>query len=153
MPRAPLPRKKHHPARALLVFVSHAGTDTWVAGRIAEKIKSLGGQVVLDETEIAVGEDFEERILHALDRADELLVLLTPWALNRPYVWSEIGAAWGRRKPIIGILHGLKPDELISQAGVPVLIKRRNLIELNDIDSYFAQLQKRVSAKRRKRGR
>jgi hypothetical protein len=28
-----------------------------------------------------------------------LVVLLTPWALERPYVWIELGASWGRRIP------------------------------------------------------
>ncbi len=73
-----------------LVFISHASTDTWVAKRIAEKIEACGASTFLDEAHIAVGEDFEERILQALDRANELLVLLTPWSLNRPYVWSVL---------------------------------------------------------------
>lgn len=72
--------------RTWLVFISHAGTDTWVAKRIAEQIEALGAKTFLDEAHIAVGEDFEERILHALDQANELLVLLTPWSLERPYV-------------------------------------------------------------------
>lgn len=43
-----------------LVFISHAGTDTWVAKRIAEKIEACGANTFLDEAHIAVGEDFEE---------------------------------------------------------------------------------------------
>lgn len=131
--------------RKWLIFVSHAGTDVWVAKRIAEKIQDLGCQTFLDEAHIAVGEDFEERILEALDRADELLVLLTPWSLKRPYVWAEIGAAWGKRKPIIGVLYGLSPEELSAQAGVPVFLKRRDLVDINKFDSYLAQLQGRVT--------
>ncbi len=134
--------------RAWLVFISHAGTDTWVAKRIAEKIEACGAKTFLDEAHIAVGEDFEERILHALDQASEFLVLLTPWSLKRPYVWAEIGAAWGKRTPIIGVLHGLTPEELHTQAGVPILIKRRDLIDLNQLDTYLSQLRERISAKR-----
>ena len=50
-----------------------------------------------------IGADFEEAILASLDKADELVVLLTPWALDRPYIWAEIGAAWGKRIPIVGV--------------------------------------------------
>lgn len=130
--------------RTWLVFISHAGTDTWVAKRIAEQIEACGAKTFLDEAHIAVGEDFEERILHALDQANELLVLLTPWSLKRPYVWAEIGAAWGRRTPIVGVLYGLAPEELHTQAGVPILIKRRDLIDINQFDQYLSQLQNRI---------
>jgi hypothetical protein len=127
------------------VFISHAGTDTWVAKRISEHIEACGAKTFLDEAHVAVGEDFEDRILHALDQADELLVLLTPWSLKRPYVWAEIGAAWGKRTPIVGVLYGLTPEELTTQAGVPILIERRNLIDINQLDVYLSQLQERIS--------
>jgi len=68
-------------------------------------------------------------------------VLLTPWALERPYVWIELGAAWGRRIPIVALLHGLSPGELQSRPGVPVLLKKRDLLRLNDIESYLKQLR------------
>ena len=129
-----------------VVFVSHAGTDTWVANQIAQEIRSCGAVPFLDETDIDIGEDFEEYILAALDNAKELLVLLTPWALKRTYVWAEIGAAWGRRIPIVVILHGITASELQSDSGVPVILKRRNLINLNDIDEYFQQLRERIAA-------
>ncbi len=99
-----------------------------------------------DDYSIDVGEDFEERILGALGDAKELLVLLTPWSLSRSYVWAEIGAAWGRRIPIIGILHGITANELQSNPGVPVLLKRRDFVDINEIDTYFGQLRERVSS-------
>ena len=127
-----------------LVFVSHSSTDTWVAGQIAKGIEAAGASVFLDETDVAVSEDFEERILKALATATELLVLLTPWSLTRPYVWAEIGAAWGRRIPIVGVLHGLTPEDLQSDSNVPTLLKRRNLIQLNEIETYLKQLEERI---------
>ena len=117
-----------------------------MAKQIAREVESCGAATFLDEANIAIGEDFEERILAALDQADELVVLLTPWSLQRAYVWAEIGAAWGRRIPIIGILHGLTPDDLQSDAGVPSLLTRRDLVQLNDIDSYFGQLRRRIES-------
>lgn len=127
-----------------LVFVSHSARDTWVARQIAREIKRCGATPFLDEAEIEVGADFEEDILTFIDRTDEMVVLLTPWALERPYVWAELGAAWGRRIPIIGLLHGLTPTELGARAGVPILLKKRNLIDLNDIDDYLRELKDRT---------
>ena len=100
----------------------------------------------LDEANIPVGEDFEDRILEALDQARELLVLLTPWALFRPYIWAEIGAAWTNRIPIIGVLHGLTPNDIQSNPSVPVIMKRRELIDLNMIQTYFVQLRERIQS-------
>lgn len=129
-----------------LIFISHSGQDTWVAKQIAREITAHGASTFLDEAEIQVGADFEEKILEFLDRVDELVVLLTPWALDRPYVWAELGAAWSRRIPIIGLLHGLTAIELQSKPGIPVLLKKRDLISLNDIDTYLQQLKSRVAA-------
>jgi hypothetical protein len=64
---------------------------------------------------------------------------------DRPYVWAEIGAAWGRRIPIIGILYGLTATELQTRPGIPVFLKKRDLLDINGIDVYFQQLKGRVA--------
>ena len=130
-----------------VVFISHSGVDTWVAKQIAKEIELCGASTFLDEANIDVGEDFEDRILRALQQSQELLVLLTPWALTRPYVWAEIGAAWGRRIPIVGILHGVTSNDIQSNPGIPVLIKRRDFIDLNEIQTYFDQLRQRIETR------
>jgi hypothetical protein len=135
---------EHPPEERHLVFVSHDGRDTWVAKQIAREIRTAGADPFLDEAEVEVGGDFEERVLEFLMNAAELIVLLTPWALERPYVWAELGAAWGRRIPIVGVLYGMTAAELQARPGVPVFLKRRDLIDINDIDRYFGELAKRT---------
>lgn len=54
------------------------------------------------------------------------------------------GAAWGRRIPIVALLLGITPAELQSRSGIPVLLKKRDLLVLNDIDTYLDQLKERV---------
>jgi hypothetical protein len=73
------------------------------------------------------------------------VVLLTPWALDRSYVWAEIGAAWGRRIPIVALLLGITAAELQAKPGVPVLLKKRDLLQLNEIDIYLEQLSERIA--------
>jgi hypothetical protein len=128
-----------------LVFVGHAGEDTGVARQIVWAIEEQGGQAFLDEADVDVGAEFEDDIREFLDRAHELLVLITPWALERPYVWAEIGAAWIRRIPIVIVLHGLTRIEFHSQPHAPVFMKKRDVIKLNDIDQYFSQLKTRIT--------
>ncbi|MEW6236685.1 MAG: toll/interleukin-1 receptor domain-containing protein [Candidatus Omnitrophota bacterium] len=130
------------------VFISHSATDTWVAKQIAREIALCGAEPFLDETDIDIGVDFEEDILAFLEKTHELVVLLTPWALERPYVWAEVGAIWFRRKPIIALLHGISAGELQSKPKVPVFLKKCNLLDLNDIDKYLHQLANRIKKKK-----
>ena len=127
-----------------LVFVSHSSQDTWVAKQIAREIGARGATPFLDEAQVDAGADFEEDILNFLERAHELVVLLTPWALERPYVWAEIGAAWGRRIPIVALLLGITATELQSRPGIPVLLKKRDLLQLNEVEVYLDQLSARI---------
>ena len=120
-----------------------------VARQIARHIEELGASTFLDEADIEHGDDIEEEILSAAQNSDELLVLLTPWALTRPYIWIEIGAFWVYSKRIIGVLQGLRISELITDEGTPTLLKRIDLLELNRIDSYFEQLATRITQRRR----
>jgi hypothetical protein len=93
-----------------LIFVSHSSRDTWVARQIAREIRSCGATPFLDEADIDQGVDFEEEIVAFLGKAHELVVLLTPWALERPYVWTELGAAWGRRIPAEVMSYGISSN-------------------------------------------
>jgi hypothetical protein len=43
------------------------------------------------------------------------------------------------------LLHGLSAADLQSRPGVPILLKKRHLISLNEIDTYLRQLRERVS--------
>lgn len=129
-----------------LVFISHSSKDTWVAERIAQEVSNCGASSFLDEHNVDVGRDFDEEIRQSLNQSNELLVLLTPWALERPYIWAELGAAWVRSILIVGVLHGVSRTELQSNPAIPVFLKERNLIELNDLNEYFRQLTKRVAA-------
>jgi hypothetical protein len=129
--------------KSWLVFVSHSGEDTWVARQIAREIRGHGATPFLDEADVDVGAEFEDDIREFLDKADELLVLFTPWALERPYVWIEIGAAWQRRLPIVVVLLGLSAKEFQAHPNAPVFLKKRDIIRLNEIDQYLKQLSSR----------
>lgn len=132
-----------------LVFVSHSGEDTWVARQIAREIAATGASFFLDEANIKIGDEFDEDIRNFLRIADELIVLFTPWALGRPFVWAEIGAAWSRGIPIVIVLHGISIPEFIARPELPVFLKNRDMIKLNEIDQYFSQLRARGRSENR----
>jgi hypothetical protein len=126
------------------VFISHAAADLWVARQLSTHVQGCGAATFLDEADVEFGDDFEERILEAVRSCQELLVLLTPWSIKRPYIWLEIGAIWGQNRRIVGVLYGLTAKELVGQDGTPALLKRIDLVELNRIDPYFDQLKGRI---------
>ena len=126
------------------VFVSHSGEDTWVAKQIAREISARGAQAFLDEADVEVGADFEDDIREFLEKAHEFVVLFTPWALQRPYVWAEIGAAWLRQIPIVVLLLGMTATEFQALPNAPVFLKRRDIIKLNEMDKYLSQLEVRI---------
>jgi len=101
----------------------------------------------LDEADIQHGDDIEERIYQAANESQELLVLLTPWAITRPYIWMEIGLFWGAGKRIVGVLHGLSQQELATDGRIPLLLKRGKMLDINRIDGYFDELEERVKAR------
>ena len=126
------------------VFISHSSLDVWVAQQIAKNINQAGASTFLDHADIDHGDNFEERILNAADTADELVVLLTPWSKIRPYIWLEIGLFWGNRRRIVAILYGLTSESLSASDEIPALLKKIDLVDINNIDSYFQQLEKRL---------
>lgn len=128
------------------IFISHSSIDTWVASRIQKEIGNEDTFVFLDQGCIDIGDDFEKVILKELRKAKEVIVLLTPWALERPYVWMEIGAAWGLGIRVIGVLHGISFNDLNENGSNPILLKKSNLIQLNDLDKYLDQVQSRIIA-------
>ena len=126
------------------VFISHSSLDTWVAKQIASHISRCGAHTFLDESDIEYGDDFEKQIISAAEKSSELLVLLTPWATGRPYIWIEIGLFLRDDKRIVGVLHGVTIKDISTDERIPALLKRIDLVEINQLDSYFQQLQKRV---------
>lgn len=106
---------------------------------------TCGADTFLDETDIDHGDDFEEAILKAEESSTELLVLLTPWALERIYIWLEIGFFRRSGKRIVGVLHGITPYEIATDERVVVFLKKIDLVDINSIETYFEQLRRRVA--------
>src|SRR3954468_15396820 len=82
------------------VFVSHATADKWLATVLCEKIEAAGASTFRDDRDIDGGDDIPDRLRTEIKRSRELVVLLTPHSVNRPWVLLEVGAAWGCSKEI-----------------------------------------------------
>ena len=127
------------------IFISHASADTWVARQIAKEIESRGAATWVDAVDVETGDEVEARMRAGLAECSELLVLLSPRSVERPYVWMEIGAAWIQDKRVVGILHTMTRAELVSRDGTPALLKGIALRDLNDLDEYLDELERRIA--------
>ena len=91
------------------------------------------------------GDDDEQFIRKKIIRANELLVVLTPDSVDRPWVLLEVGAAWGRRRDarIIALLCHVTFDR------IPDIIDAKKAYAINDFDEYLKSLKKRIGRRRR----
>ena len=124
-----------------MAFLSHSGRDRWVARQCCRLIEETGkGKigVFLDEKDIEGGQSIVETIRSAIEECDELVVLLTPYSIDREWVLVEISAAWALRKRIIVIIDKVNPKKM------PDIVSSYKAIDLNDFDQYLAQLASRV---------
>ncbi len=140
-------RKAISKTKQFQVFISHSSIDTWVAEQIALHIADSGAKSFLDKNDIQHGDNFDDKIREGIFVSNEFLVLLTPWALLRPYIWYEAGLFLGdkkRKARVIGVVHGISKTDIATRAEIPAWIKEVDLVDINDLESYFVQLKRRV---------
>ena len=126
------------------VFISHFSGDTWLARQFGRELQRLGVETFLDADVVETGDAFDETIRRNLLSADEVLVLLTPEALERPYVWVETAAAWLQGKRIAGILYRVSLAQLTTREGIPAFLKHTQLRQLDEFDTYLAEVRRRA---------
>ncbi len=127
-----------------LVFVSHATADKWIAKVLCERIEAVGAATFRDDRDIDGGDDIPDRIRREIVRSNEMVVLLTPDSVDRPWVLLEVGAAWGRRQRarIIAVLCHVKVDT------IPDIIGSKKAMSINSFDEYLEELKRRVEGHR-----
>jgi TIR domain len=129
------------PLKTYQIFISHATADKWIAIKICESIDSIkGASTFRDDRDIHGGDDIPEAIRRQIKQSKEILVLLTPESLNRPWVTLEIGAAWGKSKQmrITIVLCHVQIDT------IPAMLKNKKTITLNELDQYLKELGDRI---------
>lgn len=124
------------------VFVSHATADKWIARVICEKIDAVPGATTFrDDRDIDGGEDIPDVLNEQIERSSEVLVLVTPASVGRPWVFLEVGAAWKSNKWIVPICYHVEVDQ------IPKMLSRRKSYQLNDFDRYLEDVRKRMTEK------
>lgn len=127
------------------VFASHGWHDHWIARQMASNIKEhAGADVFIDIFDVQSGDRIEEKVRQGLTGCTELVSLLTPWSVDRNWVWSEMAGAWALEKRFVGVRYGLTLEEIDKNHGGLAILSPTNVIELNDFDIYLEELSERV---------
>lgn len=132
--------KRSNRAPKYQVFISHATADKWLARVICEKIEATGATTFRDDRDIDGGDDIPEEIRRQIKQSKEMVVVLSPQSIARPWVVLEVGIAWGwsKKMRIVSILHHVTVDP------IPAIIKAKRALPLNDFDNYLTELARRV---------
>ncbi|TEU18356.1 MAG: TIR domain-containing protein [Anaerolineales bacterium] len=80
------------------VFISHATTDAEFAHRLADDLQRLGVQVWIAPESIRPGESWVRAIERGLAESSHMVVVLTPAALESPWVKKETEVAIARER-------------------------------------------------------
>lgn len=121
-----------------VVFLSYAHEDKLVARKLAEGLFDAGVEVYFDNWEIRAGDSIREKIDAGLDRCTHFIVLLTPISVKKPWVRSEMDAAFVNKVQgqcrFIPLRHGLEAIEL------PALLRGLLSPSLDDFENDFKSL-------------
>lgn len=130
---------------AYRVFVSHAWADLWVAKQIERRIKELGGDTFIDVYDVVIGDVIEAQVFEALPSCKEIIVLFTPWSVERNWLWTELGAARALGLSITAVLYRTTLDEIDQRHGGTTFLRSRNVVDINTFDDYLDQLRHRIA--------
>jgi len=129
------------------VFISHGWHDRWIAKQMASLISAAGAEPFVDFYDIKKGDRILDKVEQGIREANELVALLTPWSIDRNWVWVEIASAWGQGKRYTGVLYGLSIEKIDKEHGGVAILGPTNLASLDEFDDYLSDLKARVAAR------
>jgi hypothetical protein len=131
------------------VFISHGWHDRWIAKQMARAIADCGAMPFIDIFDIKKGDRIESKVHQGLETSHELVALLTPWSVDRNWVWAEIAGVWALRKRYCGVLYGLTIAEIERDRGGLAMLAPTNILSIDEFDDYIRELQERIEASER----
>lgn len=126
---------------AARVFISYASEDAPAALDFHDRLVKAGHAPWIDKQDILGGQEWKVSILSALDRADAVVVLLSPRALDkRGFLQREITEALDRAKEMLPEDPFLIPVRL-EPCECPARLRHRQYIDLFEPDGFSRVLK------------
>jgi len=99
------------------VFISYGRNESKsLATRLKKNLEQKGYRVWLDQDDIELGVDFQERIDEGIAQSHNFIFLIAPHAIQSKYCRKEIEVALHYSKRIIPILHVDRNVEFLHQS-------------------------------------
>lgn len=86
-----------------MLFFSYARADEAFALRLAESLRSAGGNLWIDQLDIRAGDQWDRAVERALMEAKTVLVILSPTAVDSKNVMDEVSLALEENKRIVPV--------------------------------------------------
>lgn len=122
--------------RAPRVFISYAHDDAAFAERVRKALADRGLEVSDPERDHLPGDNWAGEVARALERAEAMVVLLTPAAASSPDVKRNIEYALGAKNysnRLIPVVVGGR--EHFPAAEMPWIVRRMPWFELDDTET------------------
>jgi TIR domain len=107
------------------LFVSYAHADREFARKMADRLEAKGHSVWLPEKDLLPGENWARAMDSALSRAEVMVALVSPAAVESEFVSREWQYALGEER----FAHRLIPIEIKETASRPWIFERLNLVQ------------------------
>lgn len=121
------------------VLISSTPRDRDLAENLAQHVREAGAHVLSVEQTPNRGDSIDFDLRRALQKADEVVLILTDRSLNNPYLLFELGAAFSMHKRVIPLLVG------VTDAEIPPLIARFQYVKYSNLRRYLCELEKRAN--------
>jgi TIR domain len=119
-PRGELMQSLRKPIQ--LVFLSYAREDAEFVLRLAKDLRAGGADVWMDQLDIKPGERWDRAVDDALAKCPELLVILSPAAVESINVMDEVSLALEEGKTVLPVIH--------RNCKIPFRLRRLQYVDL-----------------------
>ena len=97
------------PASGRVVFVSYASPDAAIANSIVDALEKAGLKCWIAPRDVVPGEFYAGAIVHAIDAANALVLVLSESAATSQHVLREVERASSRKHPVVSFRIDLAP--------------------------------------------
>jgi TolB-like protein/Tfp pilus assembly protein PilF len=119
-----------------LVFISYASHDAAVAQKVCSALEAAGFRCWIAPRNVVPGTMYADGIVHAIDEASILVLILSAQAIASAHVGREIERAVSKRHPVVA----LRIDTAPLTAAFEYFLNQSQWIEGGGSDAAIAQL-------------
>ena len=125
------------------VFLSYASQDSAVAEAVCDALEQAGVTCWIAPRDVTPGTFYADEIVHAIDAAKAIVLILSQNAAASPHVLREVERATSKRHPVIS----LRIDRASLPAGLEYFLNTSHWLDASGVDTARA-MPKLVAAVR-----